>query len=212
MNNTNEIKYIPMYKSYIDAVALISSNEDKLAFYEAIFNYGFTGVEPTFNNPYLSMSWCLVKPNIDNNINNVLKNQENGKKGGRPIKNKVINEQPSIENTNNNANYSITDTQIEETYPSITEEKITQYDEDLTKIIKMTKSELKAKYDDYQKFSNGSQLDTQTFHTLTNDYFKNSEEIPLKKIYVALLSTGTFDGFYAEIIKLLELTETIKQN
>jgi hypothetical protein len=84
-NNTNEIKYIPMYKSYIDAVAQLN-NEDRLAIYEAIFNYGFTGEEPTFENPYLAMGWNLVKPNLVNNINNAIKNQKNGNKGGRPKK------------------------------------------------------------------------------------------------------------------------------
>jgi hypothetical protein len=39
------------------------------------------------------------------------------------LKNPSTEEQPSIENTNNNVNSSITDTQIEETYPSITEEE-----------------------------------------------------------------------------------------
>ena len=123
MNNTNEIKYIPMYKSYIDAVAQLS-NEDKLEFYEAIFSYGFTGIEPTFQNPYLKMGWNLVKPNLDNNINTVLKNQENGKKGGRPAKvNKVEKEHPSIQEqpkvsvtSNNNVNDAIVDVKTNETY------------------------------------------------------------------------------------------------
>jgi hypothetical protein len=97
-NNTNEIKYIPMYKSYIDAVAQLN-NEDRLAIYEAIFTYGFTGVEPTFDNPYLAMGWNLVKPNLVNNINNAIKNQENGKKGGRPKKSNDVVEssKPSTE-------------------------------------------------------------------------------------------------------------------
>lgn len=98
-NKTTEIKYIPMYKSYIDAVAQLP-NEDRLAIYEAIFNYGFTGEEPTFDNPYLLMGWNLVKPNLVNNINNAIKNQENGKKGGRPKKSNDVSETSttSIEN------------------------------------------------------------------------------------------------------------------
>lgn len=133
MNNTNEIKYIPMYKSYIDAVAQLS-NEDRLEFYEAIYSYGFTGIEPTFKNPYLKMGWDLVKPNLDNNINNVIKNQENGKKGGRPVKvNKIEKEKSSIqeeskvsENINNNINASISDTQTEEIHPTINKEEIVE--------------------------------------------------------------------------------------
>jgi hypothetical protein len=146
-------------------------------------------------NEEMLFNWLDVQPSIEENPST-----------------KIITNDTIIETINNNVNYSITDTQIEETYPSITEEEITQYNEELIEIIKMTKSELKAKYDDYQKFSNGRPLDIPTFHILTNDYFKNSEVIPLKKLYMILLSTGTFDGFYAEIIKLLELTETIKQN
>jgi hypothetical protein len=81
-----QIAYVPMYKSYIDAVAKLSP-EDRLAIYEAIFEYGFTGIEPKFDNPYLEMGWNLVKPNLINNISRVKSNQENGKKGGRPPKN-----------------------------------------------------------------------------------------------------------------------------
>ena len=84
MENT-EIKFIPMYKSYIDAVSTLTP-EDRLIIYEAIFEYGFTGEEPIFDNPYLKMGWDLIKPNLDNNIKNHLKNTKNGKKGGRPRK------------------------------------------------------------------------------------------------------------------------------
>jgi len=87
-----ELKYVPMYKSYIDAVAKLTP-EDRLVIYEAIFNYGFTGEEPTFDNPYLEMGWNLVKPNLDNNIKNNLKNNANGSKGGRP-KSKPSTEEP----------------------------------------------------------------------------------------------------------------------
>lgn len=101
-NNTKEIKYIPMYKSYIDAVAKLN-DIDRLAIYEAIFNYGFTGEEPKFDNPYLEMGWNLVKPNLVNNINNAIKNQENGKKGGRPKKSNEVNNITSNIQTENKA-------------------------------------------------------------------------------------------------------------
>jgi hypothetical protein len=85
-NNTeNNIAYIPMYKSYITAVEGLNEL-DRLAIYEAIFNYGFTGEEPEFDNPYLQMGWQLVKPNLVNNITKMKSNQKNGKKGGRPKK------------------------------------------------------------------------------------------------------------------------------
>lgn len=88
------MKYIPIYKSYIDAVAKLNP-EDRLIIYEAIFEYGFTGKEPEFDNPYLEMGWELVKPNLDNNIKNLNKNIENGKKGGRPKKKSKI--EPKVE-------------------------------------------------------------------------------------------------------------------
>jgi hypothetical protein len=91
-----QIAYVPMYKSYIDAVAKLTS-EDRLAIYEAIFEYGFTGIEPTFDNPYLEMGWNLVKPNLVNNISRVKSNQENGKKGGRPSKKVIETKEPITE-------------------------------------------------------------------------------------------------------------------
>ncbi len=97
MKTNEDIKYVPMYKSYIDAVAKLTP-EDRLVIYEAIFEYGFTGIEPIFDNPYLEMGWNLVKPNLVNNIANLEKNIKNGKKGGRPPKkevpNSVSNEEP----------------------------------------------------------------------------------------------------------------------
>jgi hypothetical protein len=85
MNANNEIKYIPMYKSYIEAVSKLSA-EDRLTIYEAIFEYGFTGVEPVFTNPYLEMGWNLVKPNLVNNMASLARNIKNGAQGGRPKK------------------------------------------------------------------------------------------------------------------------------
>jgi hypothetical protein len=90
-----QIAYVPMYKSYIDAVAKLTP-EDRLAIYEAIFEYGFTGIEPKFDNPYLEMGWNLVKPNLVNNISRVKSNQENGKKGGRPKKELITETLPTV--------------------------------------------------------------------------------------------------------------------
>lgn len=90
------IKYIPMYKSYIDAVSKLSP-EDRLIIYEAIFEYGFTGVEPVFENPYLEMGWNLVKPNLVNNISNLKKQASNGSKGGRPSKKIITSTKENID-------------------------------------------------------------------------------------------------------------------
>ncbi len=91
--NNNELKYVPMYKSYIDSISFLE-DKDRLTIYEAIFNYGFTGIIPNFENPYLNMAWGLIKPNLDNNINSVKSKQINGSKGGRPKKEE---NKPSIE-------------------------------------------------------------------------------------------------------------------
>ncbi len=82
-----ELKYVAFYKNYLEAFKN-HAPEFRLAIYEAIFDYGFTGIEPQFNDSNLTMAWSLIKPNIDSNITRIKANQENGKKGGRPTTDK----------------------------------------------------------------------------------------------------------------------------
>jgi len=198
-NNTNEIKYIPMYKSYIDAVAQLN-NEDRLAIYEAIFNYGFTGEEPTFENPYLAMGWNLVKPNLVNNINNAIKNQKNGNKGGRP---KKINDgvEPSKPSTENKAPES---TIITQPIPEVHVEEIVSKKEDNI-VINNKKEDMRVKFESEMKYSKDSPISPAQFHTLTNDYFL--DKLPYKNF--TGLKSNDFEGFWNRI---QELKNKINQN
>lgn len=56
-------------------------DELRLAFYDAMASYAFTGREPDFSG-VMSTIWKLTKPNIDSSING----QKTGSKGGRPKK------------------------------------------------------------------------------------------------------------------------------
>ena len=56
-------------------------DEKRLAFYDAMASYAFTGEEPDFSG-VMSTIWKLTKPNIDSSING----QRTGGKGGRPKK------------------------------------------------------------------------------------------------------------------------------
>lgn len=56
-------------------------DEKRLAFYDAMASYAFTGREPDFAG-VMSTIWKLTKPNIDSSING----QKTGGKGGRPKK------------------------------------------------------------------------------------------------------------------------------
>lgn len=69
------------YKSYYKAIAKLPGDL-RIVFIDALCNYVFDGVEPSFegNYPVLAAFWELVKPTVD--INN--QRYENGKKGGRP--------------------------------------------------------------------------------------------------------------------------------
>lgn len=54
------------------------SDKDRLAFYDAVTKYAFTGEEPSFKG-LMSTIWKLVKPNLDSSI----KGQQTGRSGGR---------------------------------------------------------------------------------------------------------------------------------
>lgn len=68
------------YKSYREAGQMIPE-EDRLKFYEIIFEYGLTGKEPEdTGNPLIDMALKFIRPLIKANIQNYV----NGKKGGAP--------------------------------------------------------------------------------------------------------------------------------
>jgi DnaD/phage-associated family protein len=85
--------------------------------YKYIFEYVFEGKEPN-ERDFATAMFCMVKVNIDNANKRYLASVENGKKGGRPPKNKNL-EKPSNnpditykepkQNLNDNDNYNVND-------------------------------------------------------------------------------------------------------
>lgn len=75
-----KLEYAIFYASYYEAIKELPP-EQQAKIYNAIFQYCFEGIEPSFLGTG-KIIWTLIKPQIDANI----KNYENGKKGGRPPK------------------------------------------------------------------------------------------------------------------------------
>lgn len=97
------------FKSFYES---IKNLEDKyqLELYNAICEYSLYGTEPVGLSPIATALFTLMKPNIDNSTRRYDANVSNGKKGGRPKKNKVEeNPMETQEKPNNNPN----ETQIE---------------------------------------------------------------------------------------------------
>ena len=80
------------YDSFRDSVEDMEDN-DRLAFYEAIFDYALKGELPTNLSKELARLFKLVRPQIDANI----KRRKDGKKGGRPSKKNNSSPDESIE-------------------------------------------------------------------------------------------------------------------
>lgn len=78
-----------MYYSYYDSIQDLEGT-DKLEMYEAINDYAFNDNEPVFSKKILNAVWKNIRPTLDMNIKRYAKNQENGKKGGRPPKSAPI--------------------------------------------------------------------------------------------------------------------------
>lgn len=76
-----EIKKFTFWRSWRDQAALLS-DEERLAFYDAIVSYAFNGTAPSRNDvpPMVYGFFIGVMPFIDSNVQNTL----NGAKGGRP--------------------------------------------------------------------------------------------------------------------------------
>lgn len=79
---------IIVYASIHDAAKKMS-NKDRLAFYDALFSYGFEGKEPEKLPNRAQIGWILVKPIMDSNN----KKYVAGQKGGRPSKTNGLQEQ-----------------------------------------------------------------------------------------------------------------------
>ena len=82
------------YQSFKNAADSMS-NTHRLAFYDAIIEYGLTGKEPESLQKSVRSCWELVKPIIDSNN----KKYTDGSKGGRPKKTTGFQNEKSSETT-----------------------------------------------------------------------------------------------------------------
>ena len=80
------------YDGFAEAVEKLPDNRTKAAFVYDFYQFGAWGIEPTFawaTDPMLKMAvemaWSIAVPSIEKNV----KDRKNGKKGGRPRKNKT---------------------------------------------------------------------------------------------------------------------------
>ncbi|MBR5792391.1 MAG: hypothetical protein IKY34_04725 [Ruminiclostridium sp.] len=78
--------------SYYDALRPLP-DEERLALFDAILDYVFQGKEPDLP-PLLNCCFSLLRPNVDASVKRYQVNVENGKRGGRPTKQKP-NKNPS---------------------------------------------------------------------------------------------------------------------
>lgn len=97
------------YKSFYDAIKQIPE-EYQLELYNAILQYSLEGTEPSNLSNIASAMFTLIKPNIDNAQKKYEASVSNGKKGGRPKKekpNENLNE--TQEKPNENLNVYVND-------------------------------------------------------------------------------------------------------
>jgi hypothetical protein len=83
-----------IYKSFYEAIKELP-DDIRLLLHDAIMEYGLYGIEPVDLPPIPRSIFTLIKPQLDANN----RKYENGKKGGRPRKAEVNQEQVSVEPT-----------------------------------------------------------------------------------------------------------------
>lgn len=84
-----EINGFIFYKSFYEAIKKVPK-EYQAEVYNAIFEYAFTGLEVEGLSNVAQAMFILIKPNIDSFLKKHNASVENGKKGGRPPKNKNL--------------------------------------------------------------------------------------------------------------------------
>lgn len=147
------------YKSFYDAIKGLDA-DIQLEIYNAVFEYGLNGVQAELS-PIASAIFTLIKPQID--ANNIRK--ENGKKGGRPSKEKTeakpkenqnktetkpkeTKPEPNV-NANANANVNANDNiySVGETRPDTPKtKKDDQSEKDIQAIVDYLNEKTQAKY------------------------------------------------------------------
>lgn len=73
--------------SYYEAIRPLP-DEQRLLMYDAIMDYAIRGVAPENLSPILNGYFTLLRPNIDSSVKHYSASVENGKKGGRPPRDK----------------------------------------------------------------------------------------------------------------------------
>lgn len=129
------------YNSYAEAVLLLDSAESQMKTLKAIWDFAFRGIEPKAGelNKTEQIIYSMAKPTIEASI----RSYENGKKGGRPSKNKetplktplLTNDNVNVnfnDNLNANDNSTDNDTSTDNSTDNDTEkEKVNNNDKDL---------------------------------------------------------------------------------
>jgi hypothetical protein len=96
------------YNSYAEAVLLLDSAESQMKTLKAIWDFAFRGIEPKAGelSKTEQIIYSMAKPTIEASI----RSYENGKKGGRPSKNKETPlKTPLLTNDNDNVNFNAND-------------------------------------------------------------------------------------------------------
>lgn len=83
--------YFPFFRSFYEAAAVLPDT-DRLAFYDAITEYGLNGNIPPNLGGMAKALFVMAKPNLDNSRKQYL----NGKKGGAPKDNRNAVKRPTI--------------------------------------------------------------------------------------------------------------------
>ena len=84
MSNKNTKTSMVFYESAYAAINYLPTTELKWEATQGLLNYGFYGIEPESDNPFVSMIYVQAIPSMRNAKERYDKAVDNGKKGGRP--------------------------------------------------------------------------------------------------------------------------------
>ena len=99
----SEKKSLLLYYDYADHFAFLT-DEQLGRLIRAMFDYEINRVVPEFDEPVMKMCFSFVQSNLDRDLQKYIdkcsKNSENGKRGGRPPKNRQDERINSADGTN----------------------------------------------------------------------------------------------------------------
>ncbi len=78
-----KVDSIVVYRSFVNSIRKIKEPSERLAAYEAMFDYGFDHIEYETGD-ISGIALELIKPLLDQQFQKKMQNSANGKKGGRP--------------------------------------------------------------------------------------------------------------------------------